>query len=115
MHLIYSTLISETDIYNWKTNLVIIHTKKIIQIYDIINIPNIKFSLKTLFKNKDYVITKKDLKVIGWGAMDWINLAQDKYYWLVLVSTIMTLRVQNILGSGWATISFLYTQLHGFS
>jgi hypothetical protein len=34
-----------------------------------------------------------DLRVIGWGGMDWIELAQDKDKWRALVNTVMNLRV----------------------
>jgi hypothetical protein len=34
-----------------------------------------------------------DLREIGWGGMDWIDLAQDKYKWMALVNTVMNLRV----------------------
>jgi hypothetical protein len=34
-----------------------------------------------------------DLREIGWGGMDWIDLAQDRDQWMALVSTIMNLRV----------------------
>jgi hypothetical protein len=30
---------------------------------------------------------------IGWGGMDWIDLAQDRGQWRALVNTIMNLRV----------------------
>jgi hypothetical protein len=30
---------------------------------------------------------------IGWGGVDWINLAQDTDQWRALVSTVMNLRV----------------------
>jgi hypothetical protein len=33
------------------------------------------------------------LREIGWGDMDWINLAQDRDHWRALVKTIMNLRV----------------------
>jgi hypothetical protein len=36
---------------------------------------------------------RSDLREIGWGAMDWIDLAQDRDQWRVLVNTIMNLRV----------------------
>jgi hypothetical protein len=36
---------------------------------------------------------KVDLRGIGWGGMDWINLAQDREQWRALVSTVMNLRV----------------------
>jgi hypothetical protein len=34
-----------------------------------------------------------DLREIGWGGMDWIDLAQDREKWRALVNTIMNLRV----------------------
>jgi hypothetical protein len=33
-----------------------------------------------------------DLRVVGWGGVDWINLAQDRDQWLPLVNTVMNLR-----------------------
>jgi hypothetical protein len=36
---------------------------------------------------------KMDLREIGWGGMDWIDLAQDRDQWRALVNTIMNLRV----------------------
>jgi hypothetical protein len=36
---------------------------------------------------------KIDLREIGWGGMDWIDLAQDRDQWRALVNTIMNLRV----------------------
>jgi hypothetical protein len=30
---------------------------------------------------------------IGWGGMDWIDLAQDKDQWRALVNTLMKFRV----------------------
>jgi hypothetical protein len=29
----------------------------------------------------------------GWGGMDWIDLAQDRYQWRALVNTVMNLWV----------------------
>jgi hypothetical protein len=29
---------------------------------------------------------------IGWGAVDWIHLAQDRNHWRTLVNTVMNLR-----------------------
>jgi hypothetical protein len=29
-----------------------------------------------------------DLRVIGWGGMDWIDSAQDRYQWRALVNTV---------------------------
>jgi hypothetical protein len=36
---------------------------------------------------------KIDLREIGWGGMDWIDLAQDRDQWRVLVNTVMKLQV----------------------
>jgi hypothetical protein len=41
---------------------------------------------------------KTDLREIGWGGMDWIDLAQDRDQWRALVSTIMNLRVPSNVG-----------------
>jgi hypothetical protein len=34
-----------------------------------------------------------DLREIGLGGMDWIDLAQDRNQWEALVNTVMNLRV----------------------
>jgi hypothetical protein len=31
---------------------------------------------------------KMDLREIGWGGMDWIDLTQDKNQWSALVNTV---------------------------
>jgi hypothetical protein len=36
---------------------------------------------------------RMDLKEIGWGSVDWIQLAQDRDRWRALVNTVMNLRV----------------------
>jgi hypothetical protein len=36
---------------------------------------------------------KMDLRVIGWGDMDWFDLAQDRGQWRALVNTVMNLWV----------------------
>jgi hypothetical protein len=36
---------------------------------------------------------KMDLREIGWGGMDWIDLAQDRDQWRALVNTVMNLLV----------------------
>jgi hypothetical protein len=36
---------------------------------------------------------KMNLREVGWGGMDWINLAQDRYRWRALVNAVMNLRV----------------------
>jgi hypothetical protein len=34
-----------------------------------------------------------DLREIGWGGMNWIDLAQDRDQWRALVNTVMNIRV----------------------
>ena len=34
-----------------------------------------------------------DLREVGWGGIDRINLAQDRDRWRALVNTVMNLRV----------------------
>jgi hypothetical protein len=36
---------------------------------------------------------KKYLREIGWGGMDWFDLAQDRDQWRTPVNTVMNLRV----------------------
>jgi hypothetical protein len=37
------------------------------------------------------------LREIGWGGMDWIDLARDRDQWKALMNTVMNLRVpQNV-------------------
>jgi hypothetical protein len=36
---------------------------------------------------------RMDLGEIGWGGMDWIDLAQDRDQWRALVNTVMDIRV----------------------
>jgi hypothetical protein len=37
--------------------------------------------------------SKMDLREIGWGGMDWIDLAEDRDQWRALVNMVMNLRV----------------------
>jgi hypothetical protein len=37
--------------------------------------------------------TWNDLREIGWGGMDWIELVLDRDQWRALVNTVMNLRV----------------------
>jgi hypothetical protein len=59
------------------------------------------------------------LRVIGWGGMDWIELAQDRDQQRALVNTVMNLWVPQNIGkflSSCATGgSSRKTQLHGVS
>jgi hypothetical protein len=36
---------------------------------------------------------KMGVREVGWGGMDWINLAQDRDRWRAVVNTVMNLRV----------------------
>jgi hypothetical protein len=36
---------------------------------------------------------RMDLREIGWGGIDWIDLAQDRDQWRALVNTAMNLLV----------------------
>jgi hypothetical protein len=36
---------------------------------------------------------RMDLREIGWGSVDWIQLAQDRDRWQALVNTVMNHRV----------------------
>jgi hypothetical protein len=34
-----------------------------------------------------------DVREVGWGDVNWIGLAQDRYKWRVLVDSVMNFRV----------------------
>jgi hypothetical protein len=36
---------------------------------------------------------RMNLREISWGSVDWIQLAQDRGRWRILVNTVMNLRV----------------------
>jgi hypothetical protein len=36
---------------------------------------------------------KMDVRGIGWGGIEWVDLAQDKDQWRALVNTVMNLRI----------------------
>jgi hypothetical protein len=37
---------------------------------------------------------KMDLREIGWGSMDWIDLAEDRDQWRAVVNMVLNLRVR---------------------
>jgi hypothetical protein len=37
--------------------------------------------------------TKMGFREIGWGGMDWLDLAQDRDQWRALVNTVLNLQV----------------------
>jgi hypothetical protein len=39
-----------------------------------------------------------NLREIGWGGKDWIDLAQDRDQWRALVNTVMNLRFPKNVG-----------------
>jgi hypothetical protein len=36
---------------------------------------------------------RKDLREVGWGDVEWIDVAQDRNRWIVLVNSVLNLRV----------------------
>jgi hypothetical protein len=42
---------------------------------------------------------KMDLREVGWGCGDWMELAQDRERWRAFVSTVMNLRVPKNAGN----------------
>jgi hypothetical protein len=36
---------------------------------------------------------RMDLREIGWGSVDWIQLAQERDWWRALVNTVMDFRI----------------------
>jgi hypothetical protein len=36
---------------------------------------------------------RMDLREIGWGSVDWIELAQERDWWRALVNTVMNFRI----------------------
>jgi len=55
---------------------------------------------------------KKDLQYVGWGGMDWIDLARER--WRALVNAVMNRRGSIICWTSLGPVSFFgRTQLHG--
>jgi hypothetical protein len=54
--------------------------------------PEVKISLRRSRRRWVHNI-KIDLRVTGWGGMDWTDLAQDGNQWKVTVNRVMNLRV----------------------
>jgi hypothetical protein len=48
---------------------------------------------------------KMNLREIGWGGMDWIDLAQNRHRWRALVNTVLNLRVPK---KGWEVLEKLH-------
>jgi hypothetical protein len=36
---------------------------------------------------------KMDIREVGWGGMDWIDLTQDRERWQAVINAVMNLRV----------------------
>jgi hypothetical protein len=51
-----------------------------------------KRSLKRCRRRWEDII-KMDLREIGWGGTDWIDLAHDRDQWRALMNTVINLRV----------------------
>jgi len=50
-------------------------------------------------RHKSVGNTKIDLQEVGWGSMDWIDLAQDRVRWRALTNLVMNLRVPQNAGN----------------
>jgi hypothetical protein len=53
--------------------------------------PEVRRPLGRLRNRWEETITM-DLREVGWGGMDWIDLAQDMDQWRARVNTVMKLR-----------------------
>jgi hypothetical protein len=61
---------------------------------------------------------RMDLREIGWGSVDWIQLVRDRDPWRALVNTVMNLRVLAPPSGLMATLFLqnvdIYLQIHIF-
>jgi hypothetical protein len=46
-----------------------------------------------LHTKTDRLIVGRNVTLVEWGGMDWIDLSQDRDIWRALVNTVMNLRV----------------------
>jgi len=44
-----------------------------------------------------------DLQDVGWGGMEWMDLAQDRGRWWVLLNAVMNNRVAYNAGNFWTS------------
>jgi len=54
--------------------------------------PDIKIPLEKPRRRMEGNI-KMDLQEVGWGVMDWTDLAQDRGRWWTLLSVVINLRI----------------------
>ena len=57
---------------------------------DLVGVQEVMWGIDGTVGAGDYSINM-DLQEIGWGGMDWIDLAQDRDRWWALVTTIINL------------------------
>jgi hypothetical protein len=90
---IYKTIVLPVVLYGCETwSLICMHGEKRNLYRILVGKPEGKRPLgRPRYRWEDNI--KVDLREIGFGGMDWINLGQDRDQWQALVSTIMNLWV----------------------